>query len=1519
MKCPECNDVIPEGESRCPVCTRPILGPSLPPPLDEGRFAPGALLANNRFRIAHLLGRGGMGEVYRADDLKLKQRVALKFLFNPLDEDLLNNEVRVAQKIAHPNVCRIHDVVEADDLQFISMEYIDGGTLASLLRRIDRLPQATAIENGQQLCRGLAAAHEKDIVHRDLKPENVMIDGEGQARITDFGLAAAAARIHGADAFAGTLVYMAPEQLAAREATARSDIYALGLVLYEMFTGRRAFEAQTRAELARQQRELAVRSPAEVVPDLDPGIERVILHCLQWNPDERPASAMEVAEALSAAGTVPRTIVACDLTDMEPSWLAEQLGDSGAAELLQRHEELVRNLLGTHQGRKIDETDAHLLIFERPWSAVLFALAYHERLQELRTAGVAPAARIGIYRAEVILQTGSLPRLTPEARRMATQLRSLAGKRQTLVTQGPFNAARSAAKEAADAEGLRWLAHGEYSFQGMTEPVTIFEVGRDGFAPLEAPEDTEIASRIPSQATILGWRPASGIRIPHRRHWVVEEKVGEGGFGEVWLAVHVKTHARLAFKFCYDAQRLRTLQREITVFRLLERELGDRADIVRIIDWNFDEAPYFIESEYTAAGNLAEWAEKQGGVDAVPLEERLEIVAQVATALAAAHSVGVLHKDVKPANVLITGDPEGKVRAQLADFGIGAITEPERLEKAGITDAGLTEEMMSSRTGTRLYMATEHLEGKAPTLQGDIYALGVLLYQMVAGDLSRALGSGWERDVADELLREDIAAAVDRSPEHRLSDARELAKRLRNLESRREERDRERRERQTAQRLRRWLGLAATGMVVASIFAVNLWIQARSIQREKRTVEQVSNFLVDLFRFSAPDEALGERLTARQILDLGARKLEMGHLERQPEVQGRLTHTVGVVYQNLGLYEPATSFLEQSLATRRQVYGDNHIEVAETLDALGNVMRDKNEFDRAEELSRDALAMSRRLLGDEDPRVAKRLEGYASVLAARGKYDIAEGHLREALKIRRHTSARNDTKEARTDVAANLNELALVLQAQDSYEEAEELLREALKIQQDVLGDHPQTAATMHNLAFLLLDFRPDTKESEAVFRRTLEMRQRFYQDNAHPDVAQSLSSLADVLYYKGDYEGAETRYLEALEMQKQIFGESHLTVADTLINLAIVNEGKGNYGATESHYQRALEMQREILGNAHDKVALTMTYYADFLNSRARYEEAGQVYREALAIQQRARGEGSAGEATILNFHGMLLYSIGQYEEAEAKFGRSMEIRIRLFGAEQPDTIEVKINLALTLESRGNYGGAEEMYRETLAVTEATLGESNLLVANSRSNLALLLIKSGEYEEADELLGQARAVVLAQSGNGDSSNVATVLDNMGFLAERQEELASAEEYYLEALDMRRRLFGDIHPDVAKTLNRLARLMVAIGDYRRGTEYIEECLSILRSPGLPQGHWRLKYAEIIRGACLTMRGDYAAAESLLRDGLPVLREITGEESYYVRDTLGHFIRLYEAWGRWEDVAGYRELLEGMISRDSLDG
>jgi serine/threonine-protein kinase len=297
-----------------------------PPPQWAGFHLTPGMLLSNRYRIVAPLGRGGMGDVYRADDLALGVSVALKFLPDRVaaDPDRLarfRGEVAAARQVAHPHVCRVYDIGESDGRAFLSMEFIPGDDLEAVLRRAGRLTPGVAMDLVRQVALGLQAVHDEGLIHRDLKPANVMLDGRGRAKLTDFGLAASAESVSGEHALAGSLLYQAPEQLAGGTLSVRTDVYALGLLLYLLLTGRRPFAASDRGELLRLQRETRPVQPSALVAGVPPAVDQLVLRCLSPDPRDRPASAHEVwrtlpgddaLQAALAAGQTPTPQVVAD-------------------------------------------------------------------------------------------------------------------------------------------------------------------------------------------------------------------------------------------------------------------------------------------------------------------------------------------------------------------------------------------------------------------------------------------------------------------------------------------------------------------------------------------------------------------------------------------------------------------------------------------------------------------------------------------------------------------------------------------------------------------------------------------------------------------------------------------------------------------------------------------------------------------------------------------------------------------------------------------------------------------------------------------------------------------------------------------------------------------------------------------------------------------------------------------------------------------------------------------------------
>ncbi|HEX6199955.1 MAG TPA: protein kinase, partial [Thermoanaerobaculia bacterium] len=811
---------------------------------------------------------------------------------------------------------------------------------------------------------------------------------------------------------------------------------------------------------------------------------------------------------VAGAAAVVKTLAVTDLVDSTGLFAA--LGDRRAAELCARHERLARDLLVRFEGREIDKTDGFLTLFDRAVDAVRFALAYHRALDDLsRQEGVELQARVGVHLGEVILRAnppedvarGAKPmEIEGYAKPIAARVMALAKGRQTLLTRGAFDLARQAAtREPGSGPELRWLAHGPYLLKGVTEPVEVFEVGEAGFAPLLVPRSTAKARRAVSaeDEVTLGWRPAPGLEVPRRRHWRLVGKLGEGGFGEVWRGTHDKTGESRVFKFCYQADRLRSLQREVTLFRLMKETLGNRRDIARILDWNFDEAPYFLECEYTEGGNLLEWVAERGGPEALPLEVKLELVAQVAEALAAAHSVGVLHKDVKPSNVLVTTGPDGRPEVRLTDFGIGLVTDREVLASRGITVFDLTEllpEGSGSEGGTHLYMAPELVEGRAATVQADVYALGVMLYQLVAGDFSRALAPGWRRDVPDEILQEDLAALVDGRPERRMRDAHEVAVRLRTLEERRRRREAERREAEEREAERRALerahrrrkaalAIAAASVAVLAVVTV-LALQAmdarREAERRRGQAEGLIGFMVGDLRGKL------EPIGRLEILDdVGSQALE--YFEAVPEEdltdeevfqRSETLRQIGQIRVARGDLPAAMEAYRESLvlATTLTARDPQNLEWQKGLGAshfwVGFVHWRQNDLDPAEAEFRKYLAIAEHLAAEEPENPEWRLEtayslsNLGSIHQYRGELQEALRSFRESLAIRESLVRENPSnREWRRGLGVAHNKLGVILADMGRAEEALTHFRQDLEVTADLLDLSPDDTDLSHRKA----------------------------------------------------------------------------------------------------------------------------------------------------------------------------------------------------------------------------------------------------------------------------------------------------------------------------------------------------------------------------------------------------------------------------------------------------------------------
>ena len=414
-----------------------------------------------------------------------------------------------------------------------------------------------------------------------------------------------------------------------------------------------------------------------------------------------------------------------------------------------------------------------------------------------------------------------------------------------------------------------------------------------------------IQGTLPSRRALV---LAEGDGVPGREQWRLVHRLDSNQATQVWLVEHAKTRERRVFKFTEDAAGLSFLKREATLWRLLRDGLGERPDFVRVLEWNFEAPPFFLESEY-GGPDLEAWVERRGGLAAIPVAERVELVAQVARTISAAHEVGVLHKDLKPANILVDESKDGVRQVKVIDFGSGRVLDPARLEALRITNLALTQSIpadVDSRSGSPLYLAPEVVAGHVPTVSADIYALGIVLYQMLAGDFRKPLAAGWEADISDPLLRDDVAMAAAGDPARRLPSAAVLADRLTSLEQRRGERDRlvkaEERARVAERAIERtrarrpWIIAVIATLIIGAGASLLLYRNAVSerdaAQRQQAIAEAVSKFLsVDFFGRSSPYKSGKADETLVGAVNLAAPDIDR-RFENEPQVAARLYQVI---------------------------------------------------------------------------------------------------------------------------------------------------------------------------------------------------------------------------------------------------------------------------------------------------------------------------------------------------------------------------------------------------------------------------------------------------------------------------------------------------------------------------------------------------------------------------------------------------------------------------------------------------
>lgn len=842
------------------------------------------------------------------------------------------------------------------------------------------------------------------------------------------------------------------------------------------------------------------------------------------------------------------------------------------------------------------------------------------------------------------------------------------------------------------------------------------------------------------------WSDEGGRVGPYR----LLRRIGSGGMGTVYLARRDDEHFErlVAVKVLRsDLESPEARQRFMVERQILARL--EHPNIARLYDGGCTEdgRPYLV-MELVEGLPVDRYCDRHR----LTVDQRLDLFRRICAAVQYAHQHLLVHRDLKPGNILVT--PEGEPK--LLDFGIAKQLGPEEEEDAG--DGAFPD----LRAMTPVYASPEQVQGKAITTASDVYSLGVLLYELLAGrspyrvvhrrgqELEAAiLGAELEppsrtlfrpEEPAPESIAEArgtlpaalgrrlrgdldhiVLCALRKDPQRRYTSVALLSQDLENHLALLPVTARPGTVSYRAGKFVRRHRTAMVGALLAALLGITLLtsfvIQGRRVARERDKARYTLAFLVSTFQQADPYHSRGELLTAREMLDQGADRA-VRELNSQPDVQAALMDSIGQVALGLGRYDQAEPLLERALALRRKTFGPQSLEVAESLEHLAELKKERSQLKVAEGLLRQSLALKRRLLGDRDLAVAKTLNELGTLLADEIKISEAEAVHREALAI-----ARQEEGPAGPTVAESILGLAKRKNERGDYAAAERLFREGLAVERRALGDQdPQVYRDQTDLGEILFEANK-YREAEALLRQSLAVQQKIL-GREHPDVVTTLINLGMTVQRLGRFTEAEVIDREALQIARSQFGPTHWRVGIILGNLgsALVGQEKPDkIREGIPYYQEALAVRRQNLG---DRDPLVAQIYLLLAGAHRRLQEADQALplaQKALALIEQAEGRDHPHVAFALRELGTDYQYLGRCDKAEPYLRRALDIRRKGLAADSPDVANAKTTLGDCLINLGRYAEADILLREADATLSAQFPADDYRVAITRSLRARL------------------------------------------------------------------------------------------------------------------------------------------------------------------------------------------------------
>ena len=996
----------------------------------------------------------------------------------------------------------------------------------------------------------------------------------------------------------------------------------------------------------------------------------------------------------------------------------------------------------------------------------------------------------------------------------------------------------------------------------------------------------------------------------------IESVLGEGGMGLVYLARQERPDRQVALKLIRpglaDQRMLKRFEQEAEVLgRLLHPGIAQIYE-AGTADAGFGPQPFFA-MELVRGVPLTEYASQKE----LTTRQRLKLMSKVCDAVEHAHQKGVIHRDLKPGNILVTEDGQPKI----LDFGVARATDSD-IQQTMQTDVG-------ALIGTIPYMSPEQVGGDPAELdtRSDVYALGVILFELLAGRLPYSLERRMIHEAArvireeeptrlssiNKTLRGDVETivshALEKEKARRYQSASALGADLRRYLAH---------EPITARPASTWYQLSKfsrrnRGLVggVVAAFAVLLLglavsLYAFSQARSERDAKDKALVLAKENEEKARDEAEKARL-AQEAEKERADELDKVAKFQAAQFEGLDTQLMGIRLRT-DMIADAVSALEKAKLPAEDVAAAKE-QLEQTL-ARGNPTNValKSLYDN---IFAPALKAVDEQFADQPLVRARLLQTIASTLRELGLLEQAVAPQAEALALRRSVLSADHLS-----TLVSISNMGNLLQAQGKLSEAEPYVREALEKRRRLLGEeHPDTLVSISNMGGLLAA-QGKLVEAEGYDRKALETRRRVL-GNEHPDTLNSIHNLGSLLGAQGRLSEVEPYVREALEIRRRVLGHEHPDTLDSIRNLGLLLHHLGKFAEAEPYYREALDKQRRMLGDEHPNTLYSIMSLGSLTQYQDKFTESEAFYREALETCSRVLGDEHAHTLTAIDGVGSALRAQGRFAEAEPYHREALELRRRTLGDNHLDTLGSISRVGSLLQDQGKPEQAEPYHREALEKSRRALGEQHPNTLASITNLGSLLHAQDKLTEAEPYLREALEKRRQALGDEHPDTLLSIT-LLAALLRDQGKLDEAEPYLLEALDTCRRLFGDEHPDTLRSMHNLASLLREQGKLseaeRLGSQGIQMAQRIL-----PNGDGRIAFILIEYARTLNAMERFGEAESHVLRAHAIFEAVLGPVHELTLGAVSDLATLYDAWHAAEPGKGYdAKAAEWRAKREELE-